>query len=250
MESPPPSPAPSPPADGEPARYTYRIVESFPHDPDAFTQGLVYLDGTLYESTGLRGRSSLRRVDLETGQVLQQVNLALPFFAEGIAVVDDRIIQLTWQSRMGFVYDRDSFDLRRRFFYPTEGWGITYDGQQLIMSDGSDTLYFWNPDTLEEIGRVQVQDNGVPVVRLNELEYIHGEVFANVWQTDRIARINPQTGQVVGWIDLTGLLSETDRAGRAVDVLNGIAYDAPNDRLLVTGKLWPRLYHIDLLPAP
>lgn len=240
-----PTAAPTRPA--EPPVYSYRVINSYPHDPNAFTQGLVYLNGVLYEGTGRRGQSSLRRVSLETGTVLQQVNLPPELFGEGIAVFGNRIIQLTWQARQGFVYDKTSFERLARFTYPTEGWGITHDGRRLIMSDGTATLYFWDPDTLAEIGRVTVYDRGQPVTRLNELEYIQGEVFANVWQTDFIARIDPQTGRVTGWIDLTGLLSPEARNGRPVDVLNGIAYDAEHNRLFVTGKLWPRLFEIELV---
>lgn len=228
--------------------YGYRIVNSYPHDPAAFTQGLVYIgDETLLEGTGQRGASSLRRVALQTGEVLQQHDLEEQFFGEGIVLWQDRLIQITWQSQTGFVYDAESFAELARFRYPTEGWGITHDGTQLIMSDGSDTLYFWNPETLAEVGRVAVFDDNGPVVRLNELEFINGEVWANIWQTDRIARIDPTTGQVVGWVDLAGLLSAADRQQR-VDVLNGIAWDGENGRLFVTGKWWPKLFEIELIP--
>jgi glutamine cyclotransferase len=227
--------------------YTYEIVNIYPHDRDAFTQGLVFEEGVLYEGTGLRGRSSLRTVELETGDVLKLHSLALPLFGEGVTVYGDKIFQLTWQAHVGFVYDKDTFELLQEFTYPTEGWGITHDGQRLIMSDGTSTLHFLDPETLEEIGQIEVYDQNGPVTRLNELEYIHGEVYANVWKTDRIARIDPQTGQVTGWIDLTGLLSAEDRV-EPVDVLNGIAYDAENDRLFVTGKLWPKIFEIELTP--
>jgi len=227
--------------------YTCRVVQTYPHDRNAFTQGLIYEDGILYEGTGLRGRSSLRKVALASGEVLQYRALAPEYFGEGITIWGQDLIQLTWQSRTGFVYDKDSFVQERIFHYPTEGWGLTHDGQKLIMSDGTATLYFWDPETLAEIGRVQVHDEQGPVVRLNELEYVQGEVWANVWQTDRIARVNPETGQVTGWIDLSGLLTPEDR-NPPVDVLNGIAYDAQDDRLFVTGKLWPKLFEIELLP--
>lgn len=240
------------PADGRAGRatnssipvYTYHVVNAYPHDPNAFTQGLVFEDGVLYEGTGLYDRSTLRRVALETGTVLQQVALPGQYFGEGIVVWGDEIVQLTWQSNVGFVYDKDSFELLRSFDYTTEGWGITHDGTRLIMSDGTSTLRFWDPETLQVTGQVSVYDASGPVTRLNELEYVQGEVYANVWQTDRIARIDPQTGQVVGWIDLTGLLGS---ARRSADVLNGIAYDAATDRLFVTGKLWPKLFEIELL---
>ncbi|MCP4544072.1 MAG: glutaminyl-peptide cyclotransferase [Chloroflexi bacterium] len=228
-----------------PPVYTYTVVQTYPHDLNAFTQGLVFTDGIFYEGTGLYGRSSLRKVELETGNVLQIYRLPQQFFGEGITIYGDQIIQLTWRSHIGFVYAKDSFQLLKTFNYPTEGWGLAHDGERLIMSDGTSTLYFLDPETLEIIGQVEVYDNNGPVVRLNELEYIQGEVYANVWQTNRIARIDPQTGRVVGWINLKGLLSHTNLA-QAVDVLNGIAYDAEGDRLFVTGKLWPVLFEIQL----
>ncbi len=226
--------------------YGYKIVKVFPHDPQAFTQGLVYYkENILYEGTGMWGESSLRKVDLETGTVLQIYRLPPELFGEGITIWEDKIIQLTWQHRRGFVYDRETFTLLKEFSYPTEGWGITHDGSRLIMSDGSATLFIWDPETFHEIGRIEVRDEHGPVVRLNELEYINGLIYANVWQTDRIAIIQPETGRVVGWIDLTGLLKPEDRSSR-VDVLNGIAYDAQGDRLFVTGKYWPKLFQIQL----
>ncbi len=230
---------------GEIPVYAYRIVNTYPHDPDAFTQGLIFEGGVLYEGTGLRGRSSLRRVVLNTGEVLQRRELSDDYFGEGITLFGDRIIQLTWQSRIGFVYDKADFELLRSFTYPTEGWGVTHDGDRLIMSDGTSTLYFRDPETFEEVGRVNVRDSAGAVSRLNELEYVAGEVYANVWQTDRIARIEPRTGRVIGWIDLEGLLSVEDRQG--ADVLNGIAYDSEKKRLFVTGKLWPKLFEIELV---
>ena len=225
--------------------YSYNIVNTYAHDPDAFTQGLVFDDGALYEGTGLYGQSSLRRVELETGDILQIRELSDQFFGEGIAIHGDRIIQLTWQRNIGFVYDKDSFELLHEFGYSTEGWGITHDGTRLIMSDGTSTLHFLDPQTFEEVGQVEVFDNNGPVTRLNELEYIEGEIYANVWQTDRIARIAPETGRVIGWIDLEGILNVEDHSG-PVDVLNGIAYDAQTGRLFVTGKLWPKLFEIEL----
>jgi len=228
--------------------YSYNVVNTYPHDRSAFTQGLVFEGGVLYEGTGLNGRSTLRRVELETGEVLQIHELPAQFFGEGVTVYGNDIIQLTWQSHVGFVYDRDSFELLQEFNYSTQGWGITHDGERLIMSDGTATLYFLDPETFEEIGRVGVYDNDGSVNRLNELEYVQGEIYANVWQTNCIARIDPQTGQVVGWIELKGLLTPEDR-GEPVDVLNGIAYDADNARLFVTGKLWPKLFEIELISA-
>ncbi len=227
--------------------YSYNIVNTYPHDPDAFTQGLVFDDGALYEGTGLYGQSTLRRVELETGAILQIRELPDQFFGEGITVYGDRIVQLTWQSKVGFVYGKSTFELLEEFNYSTEGWGITYDGEHLIMSDGTSTLHFLDPQTFEEISQLAVFDDNGPVTRLNELEYVQGGIYANVWQTDRIAMIAPDTGRVVGWIDLEGLLSAEDRA-EPVDVLNGIAYDADTDRLFVTGKLWPKLFEIELVP--
>ena len=220
----------------------YQVVRVYPHDPQAFTQGLVFAGGFLYEGTGLNGKSGIRKVKLENGEVIQVQRLEDRYFGEGIAVVGDTVVQLTWQSGVGFVYDRTSFQRTRTFTYSGEGWGLTYDGTRLIMSDGSATLRFLDPKTLENTGRLQVTDGGRPVAQLNELEVVKGEIFANVWQSDRIARIDPKTGIVRGWIDLRGILDPKDAAG--VDVLNGIAYDAAGDRLFVTGKLWPKLFEI------
>ncbi len=206
-------------------------------------------DGVLYEGTGLNGESSLRRVELETGEVLQQVDLAEEHFGEGIVVVGERIYQITWQSQLAFVYDRETFEVIDTHTYPTEGWGLTSDGERLIMSDGSNRLFFRDPETFAEIRHVDVLDAGEPVTRLNELEWVNGEVWANVWQTDRIVRIDPATGAVLAWIDLTGLLQPEDQAGADVDVLNGIAVDEGTGRIYVTGKLWPVLYEIELVPS-
>lgn len=227
--------------------YGYRVVKAYPHDRGAFTEGLAYVDDQLYESTGLNGKSSLRRVDLATGRVLQQRDLNAAYFGEGIAILDGRIVQLTWQSHVGFVYDRGSFAPQRQFGYRTEGWGLAADGVHLIMSDGTATLHWLDPQTFQETRSVAVRDDAGPVTQLNELECIDGEIYANIWQTDRIARIDPQTGRVTAWIDLQGLLGEQDRAV-PVDVLNGIAYDARRHRLFVTGKLWPKLFEIELVP--
>jgi len=226
--------------------YSYRVVHSYPHDPGAFTEGLVYDHGDLFESTGLLGRSSLRRVDLQTGTVLQSLALSNDYFGEGLTVFQNRLIQLTWQSQVGFVYALESFRLLRQFNYPGEGWGLTQDGRRLIMSDGSPTLRFLDPETLAETGRLEVRASGASVYQLNELEFVDGEIYANIWKTDRIARIDPTTGNVVGWIDLAGLLSPPERPEDPEAVLNGIAYDADGHRLFVTGKLWPRLFEIAL----
>jgi glutamine cyclotransferase len=226
--------------------YTYRVVRTYPHDPKAFTQGLVYYDGYLYEGTGLEGQSSLRKVELRTGRVVQIKKLAPELFGEGITILQDKIYQLTWRNGICFVYERDSFHNITQFSYPGEGWGLTHDGKHLIMSDGSDTLTFRDPDTFTVVKRLRVKAEGVPVRNLNELEYVEGEIYANVWQTDLIARISPRTGEVVGWIDLSGLLSE--REARNADVLNGIAYDPKGKRLFVTGKLWPKLFEIEIVP--
>ena len=226
--------------------YTYNIVNTYPHDRNAFTQGLVFEDGVLYEGTGGFGNSTLRRVELETGDILQIRELSAQFFGEGITIYENKIIQLTWKSKIGFVYDKNSFELLQEFNYSIEGWGVTHDGTSLIMSDGTSTLHFLDPQTFEEIGQLGVFDNDGPVTRLNELEYVQGEIYANVWQTDRVARITPGTGQVIGWVELGGLLTTEDRH-EPVDVLNGIAYDAKTARLFVTGKLWPKLFEIELI---
>ncbi|MGD2066922.1 MAG: glutaminyl-peptide cyclotransferase [Candidatus Bathyarchaeota archaeon] len=228
----------------EPANYTYTIVNVYPHDQTAFTQGLVFEDGTLYEGTGRRGQSTLRRVELETGNVTQLYSLPSHLFGEGITIFGDKIIQLTWTSGKGFVYDKNSFDLLQEFSYSTQGWGITHDGSRLIMTDGKTAnLYFLDPETFQITGQVEVIDEE-PLTELNELEYIDGMVYANIWKEEKIAIINPETGQVAGWIDLKGLKAENPGS----DVLNGIAYDPEGDRLFVTGKLWANLYEIELIP--
>jgi glutamine cyclotransferase len=229
----------------EPLHYTYNVVNVYPHDENAFTQGLIFEDGIMYESTGRYGQSTLRRVELETGNIIQFHALPDQFFGEGITIFDDKIIQLTWQSEKGFVYDKNSFDLLQEFTYQTEGWGITHNGSRLIMSDGTATLYFLDPETFQKIGQVEVYDEE-PVARLNELEYINGKVYANIWTEDKIAIINPQTGRVTGWIDLEGINEAENQNGS--NVLNGIAYDAEDGRLFVTGKMWSKLYEIELVP--
>jgi glutaminyl-peptide cyclotransferase len=225
---------------------SYRIVHTYPHDSHAFTQGLLFVDGDLYESTGINGQSSLRMVDLETGRVLQQQPVDAKYFAEGLTTWGSTLVQLTWETHVGLVYDRFSFRLLRTFSFAGEGWGLTQDGKLLIRSDGTATLRFLDPATFAELRRVTVKDHGKPVTDLNELEYVKGEVYANVWHTDRIARISPRTGKVLGWIDLKGLLPEGDRSSPEA-VLNGIAWDAVGHRLFVTGKLWPKLFEIEVV---
>ena len=227
--------------------FSYRVVRTFPHDRNAFTQGLVFDRGTLYEGTGLHGRSEVRKLDLQSGRILMNNVLPPRYFGEGITVYKDRLIQLTWRSHTGFVYDTENFRCLKIFHYATEGWGLTHDGLSLIMSNGTSKLYYLDMETFEVTGSIFVQENGVPITKLNELEYINGEIYANVWQTDRIVRIAPGTGRVTGWIDLSGILTEKDLES-PVDVLNGIAHDRENDRLYVTGKWWPKLFEIELIP--
>src|SRR5207248_10474595 len=226
--------------------YTYQVVHTYHHDPDAFTQGLLYLDGVLYEGTGLEGESSIRKVKLETGEVLQKRDVPEQYFGEGIVNWKDRLLEITWKAQMGFIYDLSSFTPKSQFEYPGEGWGLTQDGRRIIMSDGSAQLRFWDPETLKETGRITVTDEGRPVAELNELEWVKGEIYANVWQTERIARIDPKSGKVIGWINLHGLLTPADMTD-LTDVLNGIAYEAKGDRLFVTGKRWPKLFEIKLV---
>lgn len=227
-----------------PARYGYRIVAVYPHDPAAFTQGLVFHGGFLYESTGRYGASSVRKVDLETGRVLEIRGLPEDRFGEGLAVVGNRLVQLTWRSRTGYLYDLESLEPAGQFHYPTEGWGLAYDGERLLMSDGSATIYFLDPETFGITGRLEVHDRGRPVPRLNELEFINGSIYANVWLSTRIAEIDPASGRVSGWLDLSELAPP---ASGDADVLNGIAYDGNSGNLLVTGKLWPRLFMINMI---
>jgi glutamine cyclotransferase len=223
---------------------SYEIVHVFPHDPNAFTQGLVYLDGKLYESTGLNGRSSLRMVDLSSGRVLQRYDLPTEYFGEGLTDWGSTLIQVTWKAGTAFVYDQFSFALRRTFHYEGEGWGLTHDERALILSDGTSIIRFFDPKSFREIKRISVHDGtGHPVLNLNELEYIHGEIYANIWQTDTIVRISPRTGIVLGWIDLSRLMDKRELADSGA-VLNGIAYDSKGNRLFITGKLWPKLFQI------
>jgi glutamine cyclotransferase len=225
----------------------YRVVNVYPHDPDAYTQGLIFRNGFLFESTGRYGQSALRKVELKTGRVVQQRRLDSAYFAEGLAEWNGQLVQLTWRSQLAFVYDLVSFAPRRTFGYSGEGWGLTHNHQEFILSDGTENLRFFNPTTFRETRRLAVRDGGIAVKDLNELEYVRGEIYANVWHTDRIARISPQSGRVLGWIDLRGLMSaayQLDPEG----VLNGIAYDAASNRLFVTGKLWPRLFEVEVVP--
>jgi glutamine cyclotransferase len=224
--------------------FGYAVQRTYPHDANAFTQGLEYLDGYLYEGTGLNGRSSIRKVNLETGKVVRQRDIPREYFGEGITIWKSALIELTWQSQVAFVYDRDTFQPRRMFNYMGEGWGLTHDASNLIMSDGTADLRFLDPETFKERRRVTVIDGGRPVPRLNELEYVKGQVFANIYTTDDIVRIDPVSGRVLGRIDLRGLLTDSP----AADVLNGIAYDQAGDRLFVTGKLWPKLFEIKIRP--
>jgi len=226
---------------------TFQLVHGYPHDPDAFTQGLIYVDGHLYESTGRKGQSSLRGVDLESGRVLQKYDLPSEYFGEGLTDWGSSLVQLTWISGKGFVYDRSSFKLLRTFDYQGEGWGLTHDERSLILSDGTPTLRFLDPETFRVLRRLDVIDeHGQRVENLNELEFIRGEIFANIWHEDRIARISPRTGRVLGWVDMSGLREQAGATGPEA-VLNGIAYDAKTDRIFVTGKLWPRLFEIKIV---
>jgi glutaminyl-peptide cyclotransferase len=228
--------------------YDYEVVHVFPHDPAAFTEGLFYLNGFLYESTGLEGRSSIRKVRLQTGEVLERHEIPGQYFGEGIVNWGSRLIELTWQSHVGFVYDLKTFKPLGDFHYEGEGWALTQDGTQIFMSDGTSTLRVLNPKTLLPAGMLPVTLDGKPVERLNELEWVKGEIFANVWQTNWILRIDPRDGRVVGIVDLRGLLPAEDTVAGKTDVLNGIAYDAQRDRLFVTGKNWPKLFEIRLKP--
>jgi glutamine cyclotransferase len=231
-----------------PADDGYRIAHTYPHDPNAFTQGLVFVDGHLYESTGLRGQSSLRMVDLETGRVLQEQPIDSKYFAEGLTDWGSTLVQLTWETGTAFVYDRFSFRVLGSFLYTGEGWGLTHDAKSLIVSDGTPVLRFFDPATFKEVRHVIVKDHGKPVTDINELEYVRGQIYANIWHSDRIARIDPKTGKILGWMDLKGLLPDNDHSSPEA-VLNGIAYDAVHDRLFVTGKLWPKLFEIKIVPA-
>ncbi len=227
-----------------PVQYGFRIINSYPHDIRAFTQGLVYDDGYFYESTGKYGESTLRKVRAETGEVMRSLNLDRELFGEGLCVFDGKLYQLTWQSGVGFVYDKETFRVLRRIYYQTEGWGLTTDGTSLLKSDGSHNLYVMDPQYFSETARIEVYDNNGRVGNLNELEFIDGLIYANVFDTDHIVIIEPETGRVTGRIDLNGLLDPRHHHPN-LDVLHGIAYDRENGRLFVTGKNWPRLFEIE-----
>ncbi len=230
-----------------PRSYSYKILNVYPHDPQAFTQGLVFADGILYEGTGGAGVSTLRKVKLETGEVLQLRRLRGHYFGEGVALYEDKIIQITYLDKTGFVCRKDNFEVLERFSYPTEGWGLTFDGMHLVMSDGTANLYFLDPQTFARVRQIEARDQDGPVPMLNELEYINGYIYSNIWQTDDIAIISPKTGQVAGYIHLQGIL-DMESIEQPIDVLNGIAYDAEKGRLFVTGKLWPELFEIQIVP--
>ncbi|MDZ4164435.1 MAG: glutaminyl-peptide cyclotransferase [Smithellaceae bacterium] len=232
---------------GREKTYGFKIINTYPHDPAAFTQGLIFHEGALYEGTGLYGRSTLRRVTLSSGRVERTHRLLPNLFGEGIAICRGRLYQLTWQSRVGFIYEPEGFRQVGSFAYATEGWGLTCDGANLIMSDGTSTLRFLDPGGMRVIREMEVRSDTGPVSNLNELEYVKGEIYANIWNSDQIARISPRTGKVLGWIDLQGLKAHLG-SGHQVDVLNGIAYDKKGDRLFVTGKFWPKLFEIELVP--
>jgi glutaminyl-peptide cyclotransferase len=230
--------------------YGYKVVHTYPHDTGAYTEGLFYKDGYLYESTGETGQSTVRKVELRTGETVQRHNVPSPYFGEGIVDWKDHLVQLTWQAQTGFVYDLASFKLQRTFAYPGEGWALTRDAHHLYMSDGSAVLRVLDPESLATTGSILVTAGGAPVVNLNELEWVKGEIYANVWLTNRIARIDPASGHVIGWIDLDGLFDINQLPDPGNDVLNGIAYDAAHDRLFVTGKRWPTLFEITLVKQP
>jgi glutamine cyclotransferase len=240
---------PPSPAGSDVAHYTVEVINAYPHDGQAFTQGLLFRGDSLLESTGLNGASSLREVEWRSGRVLKQISVAKQYFAEGLTVIGGKAYQLTWRSQKGFIYDADTFQQLGEFAYTGEGWGLATDGTSLILSDGTNRIRFLDPNTFAVTRSIQVTEQGKPVDQLNELEYVRGEIFANVWQTDRIVRIDPASGAVRGEIDCAGLLSASDRSPTA-DVLNGIAYDSASDRLVLTGKLWPKLYEVRLKPKP
>jgi glutamine cyclotransferase len=228
--------------------YDFKVVRSYPHDTQAFTEGLLYRDGVLYESTGLNGKSSIRKVDLASGQVLQSKDIPPQYFGEGLTAWGDTLVGLTWQTQTGFVFDLKTFELKSQFAYPGEGWGLTHNGKELIMSDGTSTLRFLDPKTFLEVRRVKVTADGIAVDQLNELEVVEGEIYANIWHTNTIARIDPATGRITGWIDFSKLYPDAGKGYNSENVMNGIAYDAEKKRLFVTGKLWPKIYEVKITP--
>ncbi|MGE0076851.1 MAG: glutaminyl-peptide cyclotransferase [Bacteroidales bacterium] len=229
-----------------PQKQVYKVIKTYSHDPNAYTQGLFVYNGFLYEGTGQNGASSLRKVELTTGKVLQSANLNQDYFGEGITLLNGKIYQLTWTSGIGFVYELESFKKLNSFNYTTQGWGLTTNGTDLIMSDGSNIIYFMEPDGFSEVRRIEVYDNNGPVRSLNELEYIDGKIWANVYTTDRVVVIDPKTGVVVSEVDFSNILKNSDRTGNE-DVLNGIAYDITNKHLYVTGKYWPKLFQVEIV---
>jgi len=230
-----------------PKKYHFRVVHTYPHDKEAFTQGLFWYDGMLYEGTGQEAGSSLREVDPATGRVIRQTTLDPSLFGEGITLYKDRIYQVTWKNRVGFVYDRKTFNVLNKIYYQTQGWGLTTIDDRIVMSDGTNVLYFYDPETFTVVSQIEVYDNAKKVDQLNELEYINGEIWANIWTTDLIARIDPTTGRVNSYLDLSGLYPEEERLKTDSDVLNGIAWDPAGKRIFVTGKRWPYLYEISII---
>jgi len=233
------------PAGSNPPVYSYEVAHTYPHDPAAYTQGLIFANGFFYESTGLNGASSLRKVDVATGRVLQKVDVSPQYFAEGLTLFQGKLYQLTWQAKKGFVYDPTTFAMEKEFPYQGEGWGLTHDAQHLILSDGSNQIRFIDPADFTVKRVISVVNHGVPLYELNELEFIKGEIYSNIWHDDRIVRIDPATGEILGWIDLRGILPAQERTDNE-NVLNGIAYDEVGDRLFVTGKRWPKIFEIRL----
>lgn len=236
-------------SDVEPKRYTYKVIHAYPHDKGAFTQGLFYDEGVFYEGTGQEAESSLRKVEIETGKVIRQLNLSSNLFGEGITLFGDRIFQVTWRSRVGFVYEKSTFKQINKIFYQTEGWGLTTMNDKIVMSDGTNMIYFYDPETFTVISKIEVYDNRELLDSLNELEYINGEIWANVWMKDIIARIDPATGKVLGYINMEGILNDPDTDTK-INVLNGIAYDKASNRIFITGKNWPRLFEVKITELP
>jgi glutamine cyclotransferase len=226
----------------------FKVVRSYPHDTQAFTEGLLYRDGFLYESTGLNGKSSIRKVDLASGKVLQTKDIPSQYFGEGLTAWGDTLVNLTWQTQTGFVFDLKTFEFKSQFSYPGEGWGLAQNGKELVMSDGTSTLRFLDPKTFLEVRRVKVTADGIAVDQLNELEVVEGEIYANIWHTNTISRIDPASGKIIGWIDFGKLYPDAGKGPNAENVMNGIAYDAEKKRLFVTGKLWPKIYEVKIIP--